>query len=491
MLDKGWRRGGNHCYKIVNPLTCCPNFTISCRAIEFKLNSNSMRRCIKRLNTYIMTGQLKGSTDLLMYPELESCSRNSSCARTFSQIEASSKARDRRFVKACLRIKQAQGVELEDAVELVREKWCRYSAGRGNIVPEAITLEDFLFPEAKCEPEHKLTVELVHVNSDQSIRSRDQELEVLQKYQLAIHKEGADEWTFDRYKEFLVDSPIIDEPLRDFDYVDCLDHEQSDQHNSRTKFVDLNGHTEVRTKLLFQPPALPTHYGTYHCVYRLDSKIIAVGVLDILPKCVSTVYLFYNPEYGFLNLGTYTALMEISIVRRLAKRYIGSAQCKLIHYYLGFYVHKCQKMKYKLRFKPSFILCDETKEYVPTEVALAKLEPGIDYAIFSESATRCRDRVDPNFSLADLHKGFVLAPITGTTLDDVSFSGYIYWIRQNIGCLEANIFIDRVLTPLLRTLGRELLLRLILRVHGVHRVLTELSRRPATTTSDSGDSDDS
>jgi len=31
--------------------------------------------------------------------------------------------------------------------------------------------------------------------------------------------------------------------------------------------------------------------GSYHQCYRLDGKLIAMGVLDLLPKCVSSVYL--------------------------------------------------------------------------------------------------------------------------------------------------------------------------------------------------------
>lgn len=37
-------------------------------------------------------------------------------------------------------------------------------------------------------------------------------------------------------------------------------------------------------------------YGSFHQQYWLDDdKLIAVGVIDILPKCVSSVYFFYDP----------------------------------------------------------------------------------------------------------------------------------------------------------------------------------------------------
>lgn len=53
---------------------------------------------------------------------------------------------------------------------------------------------------------------------------------------------------------------------------------------------------------------LPHGFGSFHQHYILDGKIIAVGVLDILSKCVSSVYLYYDPDYSFLSLGTYSAL---------------------------------------------------------------------------------------------------------------------------------------------------------------------------------------
>lgn len=49
-------------------------------------------------------------------------------------------------------------------------------------------------------------------------------------------------------------------------------------------------------------------FGSFHQHYRLDGKLIAVAVLDILPHCVSSVYFYYDPDYKFLSLGTYSAL---------------------------------------------------------------------------------------------------------------------------------------------------------------------------------------
>lgn len=52
-----------------------------------------------------------------------------------------------------------------------------------------------------------------------------------------------------------------------------------------------------------RPAHLPSHYGSYHQLYRVDGELIAMGVLDILPKCVSSVYLVYKPSWGWASLG--------------------------------------------------------------------------------------------------------------------------------------------------------------------------------------------
>lgn len=49
-------------------------------------------------------------------------------------------------------------------------------------------------------------------------------------------------------------------------------------------------------------------YGSFHQQYWLDDNLIAVGVIDILPGSVSSVYFFYDPDYNFLSLGTYGSL---------------------------------------------------------------------------------------------------------------------------------------------------------------------------------------
>jgi arginine-tRNA-protein transferase len=90
--------------------------------------------------------------------------------------------------------------------------------------------------------------------------------------------------------------------------------------------------------------------GSYHQCYRLDGMLVAIGVLDLLPQCVSAVYFMYHEsvhEHAFGKLG---ALREIALAKEEGYRW----------WYAGFYIHGCIKMRYKGDYTPQFILDPET-----------------------------------------------------------------------------------------------------------------------------------
>ena len=91
-------------------------------------------------------------------------------------------------------------------------------------------------------------------------------------------------------------------------------------------------------------------YGSFHQQYLIDGKIVAVGVIDILPSCVSSVYLYYDPDYFFLSLGTYTAVRELAFTQ-----YIHTLEPSVEYYYMGYYIHSCPKMRYKVRIHGSIL----------------------------------------------------------------------------------------------------------------------------------------
>ena len=74
---------------------------------------------------------------------------------------------------------------------------------------------------------------------------------------------------------------------------------------------------DMRTFAMFlcDSPLLPREengvvLGAFHQQYIVDGRIVAVGVIDILPSCVSSVYFYYCPTFWGKRLspGTYSAI---------------------------------------------------------------------------------------------------------------------------------------------------------------------------------------
>eukprot|EP00797_Seminavis_robusta_P033090 Sro75_g041040.2 (786) ;mRNA; r:27365-29722 len=101
--------------------------------------------------------------------------------------------------------------------------------------------------------------------------------------------------------------------------------------------------------------------GTYHQQYRVAGMLIAVGVVDLLPHGLSSVYLFYHPQFArdLVPLGKYAILQEIEFARAL----------QLPYYYLGYYIESCTKMRYKAEYRPSELLCPTTYKWVDAMLA--------------------------------------------------------------------------------------------------------------------------
>ncbi|ETS61445.1 hypothetical protein PaG_04477 [Moesziomyces aphidis] len=179
--------------------------------------------------------------------------------------------------------------------------------------------------------------------------------ELFRRYQGKIHGESEEDISSEKgFRRFLVDSsltltwPSVGQPL-------TASQESAVRSQSWST-------CEISEEL---------PYGCYHQEYRLDGKLIAVGVLDILPKCVSSVYVFYDPDFGELQLGKVTALQEIALAKRLGRV---EAMREVAYYYLGFYIHGCQKMKYKAEFGPSQLLDCSTNTWMRLADVAAKLE---------------------------------------------------------------------------------------------------------------------
>lgn len=75
---------------------------------------------------------------------------------------------------------------------------------------------------------------------------------------------------------------------------------------------------------------------------RLDDRLIAVAVTDVLPEALSAVYTYFDPAAAERAPGTYALLAQIAEARRRG----------LAHLYLGYWIQGCRKMRYKDRYRP-------------------------------------------------------------------------------------------------------------------------------------------
>ncbi|WCJ19846.1 Arginyl-tRNA--protein transferase 1 [Euphorbia peplus] len=160
-----------------------------------------------------------------------------------------------------------------------------------------------------------------------------EEFELYKRYQMKVHNDTPDHVTESAYRRFLVDTPLVSVPP--------------------------SGDGRVP----------PCGFGSFHQQYVIDGQLVAVGVIDILPKCLSSKYLFWDPDFAFLSLGKYAALQEISWVKQ------NQVHCpSLQYYYLGYYIHSCSKMRYKAAYRPSELLCPLRYQWVPFDIVRPLLD---------------------------------------------------------------------------------------------------------------------
>ncbi|TEB30156.1 arginine-tRNA-protein transferase 1 [Coprinellus micaceus] len=207
-----------------------------------------------------------------------------------------------------------------------------------NLIESLHSAEEGFLQETRSPP-HKLQVTL------EPSTYTAEKFQLYRKYQRDVHKE--DEKSVSGFKRFLVESPLVEEPIA---YA-----------------------TDS------PPDHLPKMYGSYHQLYRVDGKLVAMAVLDILPNCVSSVYFMYDVLWDHYSLGKLSALREVSLAKEIHDA--GVPNMKFL--YLGYYVYSCRKMRYKGEYSPSFLADPETYAWYPLETCIPLLEKN-RYACFSD-----------------------------------------------------------------------------------------------------------
>ncbi|KAI1173173.1 arginine-tRNA-protein transferase [Nemania sp. FL0916] len=151
---------------------------------------------------------------------------------------------------------------------------------------------------------------------------------VYANYQRIVHQEPSSEITRSGFEKFLCNSPLKRETVI-----------ASDGHEKRL--------------------------GSYHQCYRLDGRLVAIGVLDLLPHAVSSVYFLYHESIHSWGPGKLGALREMALAIEGRYRW----------WYPGFYIHTCPKMRYKMDYSPQQILNPDNMQWVEvSKQILAKFD---------------------------------------------------------------------------------------------------------------------
>ncbi|KAL1839618.1 hypothetical protein VTJ49DRAFT_1321 [Mycothermus thermophilus] len=161
---------------------------------------------------------------------------------------------------------------------------------------------------------------------------------IFENYQRIVHREPPDKISRDGFRRFLCDSPLV-----------------------RGSVAGPDGRRRP--------------VGSFHQCYRIDGRLVAVGVLDLLPDCVSAVYFLYHESIHWLNPGKLGALREIALAQEAGYRW----------WYPGYYVHGCAKMRYKTEYKPQQVLDPEDLSWYPLDEQALALFDKSHYVCFSRA----------------------------------------------------------------------------------------------------------
>lgn len=94
-----------------------------------------------------------------------------------------------------------------------------------------------------------------------------------------------------------------------------------------------------------------------------------------------------DPEVSFLSLGTVSVLRDVDWI---IKHEFG-------YYYLGYYIHNCNKMNYKGKYQPSELLDPMTFTWVDWETAISHISLRSPFSLLSGEIIKKREEpVDKN-----------------------------------------------------------------------------------------------
>ncbi|XP_027695671.1 arginyl-tRNA--protein transferase 1 isoform X10 [Vombatus ursinus] len=378
LIDRGWRRSGKYVYKPVMNQTCCPQYTIRCRPLHFQ-PSKSHKKVLKKMFKFLSKGEFSrgNNEEEPMDSQMDDAAVDDFVLKSKLDIQSDHRPLSEDYnevVESEVKEKE-ENLETKETKELNQSHAKREKLGSGEpsrsvkVVPSApkpgkgADLSKPPCRKAKDIRKERKRQKLI-------LKSQTDKLEgsQIQHEPQSLPSEKPKLNQPKSVEDFIFDT-LPEDAAHQLEFTRFLCSSPLEMRKLRLRVKRLVCLDEIWLQAENPPEGPDCGYGSFHQQYWLDGKIIAVGVIDVLPYCVSSVYLYYDPDYSFLSLGVYSALREIAFTRQLHEKTF-----QLSYYYMGFYIHSCPKMRYKGQYRPSDLLCPETYVWVPIEQCLSALE---------------------------------------------------------------------------------------------------------------------
>ncbi|POR37098.1 Arginyl-tRNA--protein transferase 1 [Tolypocladium paradoxum] len=155
----------------------------------------------------------------------------------------------------------------------------------------------------------------------------------------------------------LDEDTFTEEKYRVYDNYQKVVHNEAPKDRTRRSFKRFLCSSPLRRQVTTAPDGRKRRLGSYHHCYRIDGELVAIGVLDLLPECVSSVYFLYHESIHKYTPGKLGAVYEIALAVEQGYRW----------WYPGFYIHNCPKMRYKIDYSPQYILDPQALSWDPLD----------------------------------------------------------------------------------------------------------------------------
>ncbi|GAO17708.1 hypothetical protein UVI_02058220 [Ustilaginoidea virens] len=198
----------------------------------------------------------------------------------------------------------------------------------------------------------------LHPKSREDTRKRDNHFSLVD----TIHEAEYDRVKFPpnpehKFHVTLEEDEFTEEKYHVYDNYQRVVHKDPPQDRSPQAFKRFLCSSPLRRETMVTADGRQRKLGSYHQCYRLDGVLVAIGVLDLLPDCVSSVYFLYHESIHKHAPGKLGALREIALASEAGYRW----------WYPGFYIHDCPKMRYKMDYSPQEIQDPDSLDWGPLD----------------------------------------------------------------------------------------------------------------------------